>query len=197
MAELTIHLIEQAIEIPAHRWVGRCWGVAQAVAQAGLVPGYSVVYGSWLGHFRPESAWSQAGYSNVIARHGWLRNRNRHIIDPTRWAFETTHPYIYFGKNDGCYDEASQSVAEVLHQSVPSFSEDNRPFAHAFPDAAAEHVASILGPPPWDIFQMIWLGSCPISRLDPFTEDIYRTIIDAGFQAFIPIDARFMVLGEM
>jgi hypothetical protein len=195
--DLSVHLVEQAVELPAQQWVGKCWGIATAIHQAGLCPGYGVVYGMWLGPLEPGSAWCRRGFRTVHARHGWLRNRDRMIVDPTRWAFEGMEPYIYVGPNDGVYDEASQTVAEVLHQSAPRFDETKRVFAHPFPTATAEFVASLLGPPPWDMFQMIWLGSCPISRLEPFCESIYRTLIEAGFGAFIPVDARMMVLGEL
>lgn len=98
-----VNEVARAIDFPVSKWPGRCFGVASAMVQAGLVYG-DVIYGTWVGDIHPKSLFAK----RVMTHHGWIEvDDGDTIVDPTRWAFEMVDPYVYVGPSgpeDGCHD---------------------------------------------------------------------------------------------
>ena len=88
--------LEQAIDMPSWEWPGRCFDVARAVLQKTGLKG-TAVYGFWTGPVVPSAFYN--GREPRI-RHGWIVTDAGPIADPTRFVFERTAPYIYYGAND-------------------------------------------------------------------------------------------------
>jgi hypothetical protein len=107
-SKLDAKAVAKAIKIPTKKWVGNCFGIAQALVEAGLVKG-TAVYGHWVGpiartsHFADRRA---VGFTN----HGWvLLEDGETVVDPTRWVFEARDPYIFIGKKElECFDFESE-----------------------------------------------------------------------------------------
>lgn len=88
----------EKVGIPLHKWPGRCYKIAVAVCNAGLVPGGKPVYGHWRGYVTPEcvvQSFHTSRYSSGFCRHGWIWVEDEgKVVDPTRWVFEGLRPQI-------------------------------------------------------------------------------------------------------
>lgn len=85
-------------------WPGACGVICNRIIEHELVEG-QVFKGKWCGavNYKPEIAelWLDEEFlSQEQPRHCWILLENGKILDPTRWVFEGTKPYIYCGEND-------------------------------------------------------------------------------------------------
>ena len=98
--------LEAAIGIPAKEWPGRCTEIADKLQKSGLglAEKTTAHYGHWTGPINPERRFA----NRSVTHHGWLQ-KEEPVIDPTRWVFENSEPYIYVGKNDH-YDDGGQEL---------------------------------------------------------------------------------------
>lgn len=95
-ADFEVGALERAIGIPSWEWPGRCFDVARALLRESVIDGHAA-YGLWTGPVVP-SAFFDGKAAQV--RHGWIVTSEGRIVDPTRFVFERTAPYIYCGPND-------------------------------------------------------------------------------------------------
>lgn len=95
---ITIVDVERAYRRKAAAWKKKCFQVASAVVDAGLVAG-TAVYGHWTGPIHPHSCFASRAHVGFM-HHGWvlLDGGDGRVLDPTRWAFEAVAPYIFVGE---------------------------------------------------------------------------------------------------
>jgi hypothetical protein len=92
----TLAEAEAVIGEPASKWVSRCYEIAYALVEKGLVPGRAV-YGHYLGPVMPSSPFHDRHSACDFTGHGWVSLPDGRVLDPTRWVFEATEPYLYVG----------------------------------------------------------------------------------------------------
>lgn len=92
----TLQQCEKAVGEPATQWVARCYEIACAIVDAGLVKGGEAVYGHWLGPVAPRSHFADRRGTGFIP-HGWIWVEDEGmVVDPTRWVFEARTPYLFY-----------------------------------------------------------------------------------------------------
>lgn len=195
--QLSVVAVEAAIGIPAKDWPGRCHEIAGRILDAGVVSG-RLAYGAWRGFMHPASIFGTrrgAGFTH----HGWIvSDDERSVVDPTRWVFEHTAPYIYTGTLTREYDEGANEVRHELRAAMgrgeaPTWSANDRQsdlleFCHVETTA---HLRALLGNArSISVPQVLWLANLPPRLLEPYVVPIYRALITAGFEALIPLDNR-------
>lgn len=192
----SIRRLEISISVSATLWPGRCYEIASMVVESGLVSG-KAVYGHWLGpiapgtHFRPRGS-----NTRPFTQHGWIRSGDQ-IIDPTRWVFEGVKPYLFAGKSRTHreYDEGGNALRSALSRPPPPFDTSEKLYRLDLPADAARHINDLLGDE-LGVCQkrLAWIANLPVQWLDQYAKEIFRAIIDAGEQAYIPFDNRLMVM---
>ncbi len=88
--------LERAIDMPSWEWPGRCFDVARALLRETGLDGHAA-YGLWTGPVVPSAFFDG---KDAQVRHGWIVTAEGLIVDPTRFVFERSAPYIYYGTND-------------------------------------------------------------------------------------------------
>jgi hypothetical protein len=188
---------------PAREWAGRCYEIATALVAHGFVEGVAV-YGHWIGKVEPRSYFGLLKRGAPFIQHGWVQVQGdpNLILDPTRWAFTDEDPFLYFGPNNGEYDEGGNTWRKVLRGACPPFDPDERIHIFTKRRIASEawtHVEKLLGA---DYLirlgdhavgsltdaQLSWLANAPYDDLQPFVREIYAAIVACGQRALIPID---------
>lgn len=85
---------------PAEAWIPNSHHIAAMLVEkhCPLFKGAKICYGYWQG----ELAATCKIKACPLVRHGWAMSTAQpsHIIDPCRWIFEDSIPYIYIGPND-------------------------------------------------------------------------------------------------
>lgn len=95
--KMTAEEVATAINIPVSEWPGKCYGIAMAMVEAGLVEG-TAVYGHWTGKVHPKAPVFGERSDLAFQSHGWILSDDEGaVVDPTRWVFENRAPYIYEG----------------------------------------------------------------------------------------------------
>lgn len=202
--DLTIERVEEALDLPAEQWHGQCYGIASGIIDAKLVRGVAV-YGAWLGEINPHGWWADR-VGHACVRHGWIRlPRKNYVLDPTRWSFEADEPYLWYGENDGTYDEGNDRFRKLFQRPCPETDPDGR-FVELPFDAATQEFLYLYsdkmlpkpngGPMRVNFMQGGWIANAPMSDLEPFTRVIYQTLVDSGHSAWVPYDNRVLVLGQ-
>jgi hypothetical protein len=182
---------------PARSWSGRCHEVAIACVQLGLVEGVAV-YGHWVGFVHARSYFAHRSHLPFV-RHGWVKLADGTIFDPTRWAFEAAEPYLYFGPNDGEYDEGGNVMRAMGRGSAPRFDPADKCFRLDDVVLSSEgwyHAEQLLeedyedGHEPGTVSrgQLAWLANAPYEDLLPYAWEIYRALDVLGKRAYVPID---------
>jgi len=113
----TVSACAKAIGIPAVDWHGKCYGIASAIVDAGLVEGRAC-YGFYYGPVDPTGYWREQA-SRGMQRHGWIQLPDERVCDPTRWSFENVEPYLHLGAAGTEYDEGMNRIAEATMQPCP------------------------------------------------------------------------------
>lgn len=119
-AHLNINEIERTIGMQSWEWPGRCFDVARTLLQETGLDGRTV-YGFWTGPVTRSTFYD--GEAPRV-RHGWIVTPAGLIIDPTRFVFEHSAPYIYSGPNDYYADGQAinwQVSAPVRCTDTPQF----------------------------------------------------------------------------
>lgn len=199
LPRLTVSQVERAIGLPAKGWEGNCHGIAVKVLAAGLVRGRAV-YGCWHGEMKGHWA-NRAGVP--FTHHGWIALPDGNIVDPTRWSFEASEPYIYVGPMDeNLYDPGGNKARRMTQRMVgvseecPMLGPGEKLIDLKLPKGAAELVNSLMGEDP-GIFTMkriIWLANRDPGELGEYAKPVYEALIRAGQTGWIPIDNRRTVM---
>lgn len=177
-------------------WAGQCYGIALALVEHNLVDGVAR-YGHWLGPIAPNTLFSNKG----LVQHGWVERPDGFIIDPTRWVFEGTLPYIYEGPND-YYDLGGNTWRMARTTSPPEWNATERQARYNLSLDVAALVAILLADPglaasspaTLSLSQRFWLLNLALDLLQPHAKAIYQAAIEAGDGALIPIDNRRCVM---
>jgi len=186
----------RAIGLPVERWAGNCFAVASKFVNAKLVDGVAV-YGHWRGTIDPDSYFADRRCVGFV-QHGWVVGAGAFaglIVDPTRWVFEATLPYVWAGPlNAPEYDEGG-NVERALRRGPPPALDDVVLSLRLSKDAAAAVLAQGVGVrtrggAALTRRQLGWLVSGPFDALAPHTAQVYRAMVAAGVGALIPIDNR-------
>ncbi len=121
---ITVEQCEAAIGIPAKEWPGRCYEIACAILDAGLVEGRPV-YGHWLGRVDRNAPVFGERAGQAFQRHGWIETEDGEVIDPTRWVFENARPYIFEGSEPIDFTVECKTCGHIAdeHESGSFFNE--------------------------------------------------------------------------
>lgn len=196
MTIISVKAAASKLRWPVEEWKGNCYAAACEFIAAGLVPG-EAEYGLYLGPVQ------HGGYFNPkqpMHRHGWIRQKNGNIVDPTRWVFEVVAAYIAVISADDErqdeYDLAGHRFRRLMaggDRPPPEYTGKGRIFTAKDWEMDGDSledstVCFLLGPPPWDIQQMFWLGNRSPMELGDEACDIYEGLIRIGCSTMIPID---------
>lgn len=121
---LTATMVARAIGQPTKKWPGNCYAIASMMVKAKLVEG-KAVYGHWLGRVGDCNLFS----GKPVVRHGWIRQPNGTVVDPTRWVFEEKKPYIFVGhERDAaiCEDFEGHDALDSVCKHCGCFDEDHQ-----------------------------------------------------------------------
>ena len=191
-SNLTVGQVERALGEPAKAWVGRCYEIACAVIDRGLVRG-TAVYGHWTGPIAEGSFFGhKSGFG--FCQHGWVILPDGRILDPTRWVFENVRPYIYVGLSDH-YDEGGNALREArMPAMMPAFEEGGPTFELRLRPSALKFVQAMIpeGSPRDKLSrgQIFWLANKDPRKLGGHARAIYRMVVGHNCEAFIPIDNK-------
>jgi hypothetical protein len=186
MPELPLdpELIAQRIRIPVSQWPGNCSAVAAALRDRFPVRGMRLTRGHWTGPVSPYSPFAGRPFTG----HSWLTTEDGLVLDPTRWAFLTTQPFIYLGPSD-CYDEGGLRFTE--RRPAPPPSDRDIPVS---PEAARLLTQAGLSPVQdrISIQDIQWIvGRRP--RDLPEAGKIYRALEGMGYRPFVQFDSWKLV----
>lgn len=187
---------------PAQTWAGNCFAIASACVKFGLIKGVAV-YGHWTGPVSSNSYFAdRAGFPFV--RHGWVVVSKNLIFDPTRWSFTGEKPYLYFGPNNGEYDEGGNKILLMRQTPPPKFNCGSSkiysftkkilgggPWSHLEKLLGSEYLTDLgesHNPGDLTIDQVRWVANLAYDTLQPHAKEIYSAISACGLSAFIPID---------
>jgi hypothetical protein len=201
---LTVEQVERAIDMKTSCWAGQCYGVAQALVNARILPGRArAVYGHYRGTIDPKSMFgSHQGHG--FCRHGWILiddapgQLRRILLDPTRWVFESVDPYLYWadvlaGHDD--YDEGGNVLRHALRRPAPRF-DSKKPAGLKLPRRTLAFVEEQLGDQRGICrARALWLANLTPSELGEHAKPLFRALIAANHGSYIPIDNRRAVLG--
>ena len=193
---LSPHVIAQAIGLPVTDWPGNCYAVAYQMVSRGLVNGRAV-YGHYLGFVAKGSLFD----GRTIVRHGWVVCEDGSIIDPTRWVFEGTEPYIAQAPAEHHeYDEGGNALLAKLRRPTPSHNPAEANAKKVDGDADKALLKVLLGrdskPDLLTLTEAHWLATQPLDDLQGVAKHLYQLIIGLGWSALIPIDNRLKVIGH-
>ena len=211
----TISQIEKAIGRSTDKWIGNCKAIADDIVDAGLVKGHAV-YGMWIGPIDPRSIFGRRPFTH----HGWIVLPDKRVMDPTRWVFEATDPYVYVGSEEpvtACricgytdeehndFDDYYDGICSEFTAPVWPYDEGGNQIMKKFrppPPGCNPHERKYHGAPPIALQllktnrkmitmeQMGWIANTPYDVLGSHVGDVYNWIINAGRSALIPIDNR-------
>lgn len=170
-------------------WEGNCHAVACAVAP--LVGGRAA-YGHWLGRVSREGYWAKRTAA-PFQRHGWVVLPDGRILDPTRWSFEATAPYIWLGGNDGTYDEGGDGLRVAMRAPPPKDGEGPpRRGALDVSRPCRACLNGLLGRAPANsmffVMQLHWLATGPLDELGEHACEFFEALDGLELKALVPID---------
>ena len=194
---LDIEQVSESIDIPYEKWVARCYEIAAKIVKADLVEG-KAVFGKYQGYIADSSFF--AGKCGKLTNHGWILTKSGYIIDPTRWVFENTTPYIYITESDNPdYDRGANNLREMVSplSNAPTFSDANRvievdnkdaelALSQLLDDKKIENVVSIE--------QAMFIASTSVNELGEHAKTLYSFLDSKGLKAFVPVDNFEMVI---
>lgn len=192
MFHLTTGEVAEKINIPVENWAGNCHAIAVAMVNAKVANGRAV-YGMYHGPISEDSIFNR---KLLFQRHGWIEDGDT-IIDPTRWVFEASNPYVFTtSANNKDYDMGGNRVREMIMREPPEFNEEHEKFK---PPAHIVSIAQVYlnsEKVEFTFPQLLWLCSIPLHLLGKDAKPVYEWAVSVGQGAAIPIDNRLAVLGD-
>jgi hypothetical protein len=129
-----------------------------------------------------------------------------YICDPTRWVFEGAAPYIFWGKNNGEYDEGGNKLRTAMRGSPPAYDPDDKQYEIStsvmdsktwsfvekyldinYTDANAQPVGVL------SVRQIAYLAHADPVELGMHVVSVFDAINKLELGAFIPIDNKRMI----
>lgn len=204
--ELDIYYIAQRIGQPVRTWPGNCHGISELVVKAlhadEVALDARVARGHYLGEVHARSFFGLRGKRIPFIPHSWIVTEAGLLIDPTRFAFESSDrdPFIHIGKaTDPEYDEGGQTLRASMMGAPPDYNPDERVLPVQIEGKTGYWIAEQTGfqyPPFVMTYSLaMWLGNLPVPYLGVHARPIFSALVDAGHGAIIPIDNRRLVLG--
>jgi hypothetical protein len=189
-----------AIGVPLKEWVGNCYAISRKIVDADLVGDCAkAVYGHWRGEIDPASMFYTTYGKIGFARHGWIRLHDGTIVDPTRWVFEGTSPYIWMGQQNDEYDEGGNHLRRAMESPPPEYDATKSACKLDWSgyEEYEERIYRLLDYiPEIQINHVFWLANLSLFTLGDLAEVVYKLLIQNGFSALIPLDNRRKVLEE-
>jgi hypothetical protein len=189
----TLKQVEAAIGEPASRWSGRCYEIASAVVNEGLLGTKArAVYGHFLGRV------SAAGF----VQHGWVDLGNGLLFDPTRWVFEAAPPYLWRGPPGDEYDEGGNKWRVSRRTPPPEYDPGQRSYEvprkllKAGARAHIERLLQVRSEQPrgrLSMGQLMWVANAAPDELGRHAAAFYEALAELGLRSFVPIDNLRMV----
>ena len=182
-----ISQVENIIGVKSEKWVANCYYISTLLVKHGVVEG-KAVFGKYLGKVDKKSPF----YGNTFINHGWIETPNGEIIDPTRWVFESTEPYIYESNIKNIdYDRGSNVIKKLLKTDAPSFNKNSK--VVDIENLQIEAIfKTLLKEKKEDkkisIEQLIWVGSLSLGDLNYFAKPLFAWYKDNALSVFIPVD---------
>ena len=177
-----------AIEIPVGKWPGNCHGIAMAMLERKLVQG-ELCYGNWWG---PIAEGTLFAPRNIAPHHGWIEQDGGIIVDPTRWVFEGSEPYIFQGPDpENYYDFGGNRLRASFRKPPPEWDENARKiWEEAYlPSFLIQILLNFF---PWQTGytrdQIFWMANLSPEELQPFTRDFYEWLREEGLAGYVPLD---------
>lgn len=195
--QLTAESAAAALGLPLKHWAGQCFGIASGFVDAGLVEGHAV-YGHFLGRVSPHSVPFGVRCRLPFQAHGWVVLADGRILDPTRWVFEATSPYLFIGPGDNPeYDQGGNTLRTLLRG--PAVTEPVAVRTYAIPlagEAAAFARLAFGHDSPFGINEARWLAHTAPDDAGLAIAGLYDALQAAHLGALIPLDNRRAVLGR-
>lgn len=187
--EVTIEAVVEAFGSPAKNWHGKCFTVASAIVDEGLVEG-DAIYGHYLGPIAKDGFWG-GRKGHPFVQHGWVLLPDGRILDPTRFSFENKDPYIYLEDNEDDYDEGGNQFRQSMHAQRPCPDAGGDKLLKW--DASQEEARafeSLTGTPfvDFNIEQAFWMGNMPYDEIKGVANLVYTTFARNKLIAIIPMD---------
>jgi len=202
---LTLAKAEEALDIRAANWAGRCYEIATGFVELGLVKGRAV-YGHYRGKVAPDSYFGKLGRAGTeFQRHGWVLLEDGTVCDPTRWTFTGEEPTIHFGPKSEEYDEGGNHLRALLFPECPEFNASEKSYylgISILPGPAWHHVEVMIGEAAGPrtaeltVSQLHWLANAPIQALGGHAKEVYGAIEKTIGRAWVPVDNWYMVFPE-
>jgi len=189
--QLTIPDIEAAIDLPVEKWVRKCYGVAKACVDKGLMPeGSEPAYGVWRGPVHSNSVFFDRSVVFGRVRHGWVVLPDETIFDPTQWTLsQPGEPFLFQGTSLQ-YSEAAGLLALDVPDPPPAQGQQLNLHGLLDPDLASRVASLLRAEPPWTAKQVFWLANLPLSALDHDAPALYAAFKALGLLEFVPFDNR-------
>lgn len=184
---------------PPSAWAGRCSDIAIGAVEHRLVPKGSVAArGHWLGPVHPKSMFAASSAAGFV-QHGWVKQPDGTVCDPTRWVFEHAPPYIYVGPSDH-YDEGGNGFRMRRLGGAPVYDPkeaQSQLLEAGLPKDAWACFARLLGstPKPGVVSgrQLHWLANLDPRALGGHAWALYTTLDSLNLRGLIPYDNFQMV----
>lgn len=198
---------ERVLDWKAKDWEAKCFAVATAFVEKKIVDG-DAVYGHWRGPVAKRSRFYEKSLSLPFIQHGWVVLPDDRIVDPTRWCFEAAKPYVFYGDNQGEYDEGGNRWRALQRGPVPcyeAFEDEGHLVAitkdvmdaatWSFVERYLELDYTFAEQPVGELTeaQIVWLAHAPPDQLGDHAGAVYAALKKLGRAGIIPIDNRRMI----
>jgi len=170
LRDMNVYDVADEINVTILGWVSNCHGIATKVAERYL-PNAKVKYGFYLGPISHLSHFAE----QPMARHGWIED-NGYIIDPTRWVFEGSAPYIFYAKAESVKNQYDAGMRSV--RNSPCDENDALQFIDAYLEGERDFDTKLLHD----------LGNTFPEDMPGLAGEVYDYVAELGHKAFIPID---------
>jgi hypothetical protein len=191
---LTLAQAEKIIGKPPADWRGCCYAVSCKLAESGVLPNAIAVYGAYLGPVAPGSMFDD---SVPFQRHGWVLYEDGALLDPTRWVFENTVPYLYWTtQSNSDYDEGNNSIRRALLRPAPKYDPFEKRFSlgQHITEATWGAIAKMLeegddrNERTICLSELFWLANLPLDMLGELALPLFTALTALGKEVAIPMD---------
>jgi len=195
-----VKVVAKKIAVKVKDWPGSCYGISDAILKAGYVPGGKLRYGHFLGPIAPGTMFDKC---RPLIQHGWLEYQDdddvQIIVDPTRWVFDGSDPYIYQAPDfDGYYDVGGNAfrAGEMLARPIPEFDPGDDPvkLPEGNPVGAMRQLLGDYDGEMVSVNQIGYIANMPPSFLCGMEREIYQWLESVGHKVFIPFDNWQLVM---
>lgn len=185
--------VAKIINVPLDRWPGNCFGIAMAIVNAGIIKG-TAVYGHYNGFVADDSLFA----GKPLIHHGWIVKDTGHLIDPTRWVFESEKPYLCLVGPRQLVDYDEGGNIWRLRNARPAPAYDHTEKQYQLCSELRPVLSVMLGRKVSGLIstsEALWVANLSTHSLGILAKPIYEEFIRLGIGALIPIDNVRMVLG--